>query len=122
MQKFAKSRNVLSDSAAKVNVKKLQSEEDYNAAYEIFNHTMENVKKYASAGKYLDLMATKYDAMVDDNNRSIYNRVHDPIVVFKANEVLKQIGDVKVITNQEIQDNLRYIADELTKIGEVPKL
>jgi len=83
---------------------------------------MENVKKYASAGKYLDLMATKYDAMVDDNNRSIYNRVHDPIVVFKANEVLKQIGDVKVITNQEIQDNLRYIADELTKIGEVPKL
>lgn len=85
--------NNLSEAAKKVNPRKLSSEEDYKAAYEIFNRAMEMSNSYKSTKKYMEIMSTKYDAMVDDNNRGIYNDAHDPIIIFATN-ALKACGNL----------------------------
>lgn len=79
-----------------LNIKKMKSEEDYKVAYEIFGHLMEGMNRYKSTQAYADRMSKKYDAMVDDNNQGIYNDAHDPVIIFRANEALKTIGNLTV--------------------------
>ena len=95
----------LSEAARKVNVRKLKTQEDYEAAYEIFNHMMEAAHKFKTTQKYSDLMSKKYDAMVDDNNKGVYNNTNNPIIVFRAKEALKSIGDSKMLTVEEVYKN-----------------
>lgn len=67
-------------------------------------------------------MSQKYDAMVDDNNQGVYNRAHDPVIIFRAEEALKTIGPCKMVTAKEVMANLTDVKDELNKKGEQVKL
>lgn len=70
-------------------------------SYRVFNHGMEWWKKYSITKDYMKVMSTKYDAMIDDNNKTIYNRAENPMIIFNANKVLKSIGKSRPITYEE---------------------
>lgn len=113
------------DAYKKLNVKKLSTDSDYKVAYEVFSHAMENVIGYRSTNEYAKRMASKYDAMVDDNNQGIYNRAHDPIIIFKADKFLKDVSDPKnpkYLSMDEINNNYVKVESELRKKGETVKL
>lgn len=97
--------------------KKLSAESDYEYAYSVFNHAMENMNAYKSTKAYARLMSQKYDAMVDDNNQGVYNRAHDPVIIFRAEEALKTIGPCKMVTVKEVMANLTDVKDDLKKKG-----
>jgi hypothetical protein len=122
VQKMLRAYNVGSKEVQMLNVKNLKSNSDYRNAYEIFNHAMENMNAYKSTKEYAKIMSTKYDAMVDDNNQRIYNDAHDPVIIFRANEVLKTVGDTKVVTLDEMRENYEFVAKELSKQGKTVKL
>lgn len=105
-----------------LDLKKVKTSEDYQKAYTIFNHMMENVERFKSTKKYAELMSKKFDAMVDDNNQGVYNNAHDPIIIFRANEVLKQIGDAKIVDVREMMKNYGEVDIELRKDGKMIKL
>lgn len=92
-----------------VNVRELKTDADRDAAYEIFNHAMENAAAFRSTKAYAKLMAKKYDAMVDDNNQGVYNNAHDPVIIFRANEALREL-DSKQVSAKEILDNFENVA------------
>lgn len=116
-QSDLKTSNRGSDEARNINVWKLKTEEDFKIAYEIFNHAMENVNSFKTTKSYAKIMSEKYDAMVDDNNQEVYNGVHDPIIIFRANEALKEIGQARWVDMNEIAENYNYIKNERTKQG-----
>lgn len=99
----------------------LKTEEDFKLAYEVFNHAMENVEAFKSTKKYVEIMAQKYDAMVDDNNQGVYNKVHDPVIIFRANEALKELSS-KYVTVSELVENYNKVAEEMAKEGREPML
>lgn len=122
IQKSMKYYDVGSEKAQNVNLQNLRTMEDYKNAYEIFNHAMENVSSFKSTKAYAEIMSRKYDAMVDDNNQGIYNGVNDPIIIFRANEVLKEIGKARMVTLEEIRKNYNQVERVLDKKGESVKL
>ena len=121
-QSWWKMNNSGSEGMRNVNVWLLKSDDDYKNAYEIFNHAMESMDSYKSTKAYAQIMSEKYDAMVDDNNQRVYNRAHDPIIVFRANEVLKEIGSARMVDVNEIVDSYNEVMNELAKKGENIKL
>lgn len=101
----------------------IKNAQDIKTAYEIFNHAMEAVHLNKSTQEYAKRMSKKYDAMVDDNNQGIYNDAHDPIIIFKADKALKDIGDgTHYLTVKEIVDNHDFVEKELAKKGQHVKL
>lgn len=118
MQKTMQQYGVGSSEARNVNVRKLETEADYKAAYEVFQHLMEQAWKYNTTKRYCDTMSKKYDAMVDDNNQKIYNHAHDPVIIFKVNEAVKEIGEARLLPISEIKENFMTVRDEMTKKGE----
>ena len=116
-QSDLKTSNRGSDEAQNINVWKLKTEEDFKIAYEIFNHAMENVNSFKTTKSYAKIMSEKYDAMVDDNNQEVYNGVHDPIIIFRANEALKEIGQARWVDMNEIAENYNYVKNERAKLG-----
>lgn len=106
-------------------VNKMKTEEDYKIGYDIFSHAMEASWYYPSTREYMKNISKKYDAMVDDNNQGVYNDAHDPIIIFKANEVLKSIGNDPLkgyLTANEIVNNTEDVRSELAKVGRNVKL
>lgn len=118
MQKIMRRYGVGSKEAQCVDMNKLQTAADYKAAYEVFQHLMEQSWKYDTTKRYCAAMSEKYDAMVDDNNQRIYNHVHDPVIIFKVNEALKEIGDARLVSMNEIKENFVTVRDEMAKKGE----
>lgn len=109
----------------KFNPDRIETDDDWRVAYNIFSHAMEASYYYKSTSEYCKQIAAKYDAMVDDNNKDIYNKTHDPIIIFRANEALKKIEDqpmTKFITVREILDNYEAVKAELAKEGMKVKL
>lgn len=107
------------------NPKHIKTEKDWEVAYSIFSHAMESSWYYKSTKEYCEKMSKKYDAMVDDNNKGVYNRAVDPIIIFRANEALKVVGDVPVanlLRSNEIVKNYKDVGDELRKHGERVKI
>lgn len=122
VQKLYKTGNYkISKEASKVNMKKLESNEDFEAAYEIFGHLMENSANYKMASEYSKRMSKAYDAMVDDNNVGIYNRAKNPIIIFDQSN-LKRVEKVRVMDMSEIEENVQYVRNELEKYGETVAL
>lgn len=107
----------LSKAAVDVNVRNLISEKDYKAAYELFNHAMEAVSQFQSTLKYAEIMSKKYDAMVDDNNQGVYNDAHDPVIIFNMNNSLREVGNSRPISSEEITDNMNSVRDTLKQYG-----
>lgn len=107
------------------NPKKIETDNDWRIAYAIFSHAMEASWYYKSTQEYCERMSKKYDAMVDDNNKDVYNNVHDPIIIFRANEALKKIENepvTKFLTVSEILENTEVVREELAKEGKKVKL
>lgn len=94
------------------------NEKDFKLFYYMFNSMMEESEAYSLTKDYKKFMSENYDAMVDDNNVNIYNRAHDPIIIFKTEEALKKIGDYKILSNDEIRKKHDEVAKELEKHGE----
>lgn len=108
---------------AKFNSNKIKTDEDMKVAYDIFNHAMERAYANKSTVLYLEKMKKNYDAMVDDNNQGVYNRAHDPIIVFRGDRYLKSLPeDSKYLTMKEIYTNTEEVSIGLAMGGERVKL
>lgn len=108
--------------AQKMDLKNVKTDEDYREAYKLFNHAMEYIDAFKSTQLYTEIMSTKYDAMVDDNNQGTYNNAHDPVMIFNAKEALKTVENSKMLTVPEILMNYSYVKGELAKEGKRVKL
>ena len=117
VQRLLRKHNTGSTNAQNVDCWNLKTKEDFMAAYEVFNHAMEYINGFKTTKKYADLMSSRFDAMVDDNNQGIYNDAHDPIIIFRANEALKKVGKARLIDVNEIADNYNKVTTELSKKG-----
>lgn len=122
IQTRMKQYSVGSEESKNVNLFNLKTDDDYKAAYEIFQHAMEASNQYRITKKYSKAMQKKYDAMVDDNNQGVYNCAHDPVIIFNVNKALKEIGDAQVVDIKEIGTNFNDVKLELAKKGESIKL
>ena len=119
----------LKEKVRKLNLKKIETEEDIKTAYMLFNHLMESSWRFSCTSDYVERMSKKYDAMVDDNNQGIYNMAHDPILIFKGRKFLEAVTDPNdplgikdLITGKEIIDNYEHVEKELSKKGVTVKL
>lgn len=109
-----------SKEAKELNIRNIKTDKDVEAAYELFNHAMENTNTYPSAKKYLDKMSKKFDAMSDDNNRDVYNKAVDPIIVFRAAKVLDTYKDVSAsdfLTSEQIISNTEKVRKKLGTVA-----
>lgn len=86
---------------------------DRDVAYDAFTRVLDSPDMYRSVNHYIDYMSKKYDAMIDDNNFDIYNKAHDPVIIFKVNEKLNYLGSVP-IEDIDIYNNTRKVYKGLT--------
>ena len=100
----------------KIDFNNLKTEKDYEIAYKAFNHAMEQYYKGESTSEYMKRMSSKYDAMVDDNNKDVYNFVNDPIIIFKAKDVIETVG-ARPLPVKEMTEAENYVRAELKKKG-----
>ena len=107
------------------NPKKIKTKEDLEVAYSIFNHAMESKDRWKFTKAYGDKMSEKYDAMVDDNNKGVYNNAKNPVIIFKAEKLIKDISDPKnkkFISPAECQKYYEEVKSHLAKTDQVVKL
>lgn len=104
----------LKDHKADVDPSNIKTDADWDGAYFLFNNAMGYAHRFKSTTEYMNRMSKKYDAMVDDNNVGVFNNAHDPVIIFRANEVLKKIGSVKV-KDLEIRKNISEVEKVLGK-------
>lgn len=95
--------------------KNLKTATDYKDAYTVFNVAIENASSYKVCKQYMNQMAKKYDAMVDDNNVNVYNDAHDPIIVFNAATNLIAKTKPMEVKMSEIKDNLDKVDQYMMK-------
>lgn len=108
----------------------ITSRNDLLRSYELFGHAMEATYSQVSTQEYAKRMSKKYDAMVDDNNQGVYNDAHDPVIIFRANEALRDIADYtstdrmskQYLSVDDIMNNTKDVETELSKIGKRIKL
>lgn len=78
--------------------------------------TLNALSTYGSRGSaairnyYESVKNEGYNALVDDNNRSIYNDAVQPIIVLNANKTLKEIGVIKQ-DRYDMYENLDELED-----------
>ena len=120
-QNMLKFYGVGSEQLRTASMKNLNTKDEYHLAYDIFNRSMERSYAYKSTRRYSKNMSKKYDAMVDDNNKGVYNGVHDPVIIFKPNKTLKSIGSTN-LSIADINSNYNYVRDILAKYGRTPEL
>lgn len=104
-----------------VDLSNLKTEDDYKAAYDVFNHAMENVEAFKTTKKYKELMEKNFDAMVDDNNQGVYNEAQDPIIIFNRKD-LKRLGATDYNVLENMYKNYTDVKTELNKQGKIIKL
>lgn len=101
----------------------IKTKEQLDVAYSIFNHLMEASNQFSITRQYMNTMRSRYDAMVDDNNQGVYNKAHDPIIIFEADKYLKSLHNEKrYLSYNEIIDNYNAVKEELAKEGINTKL
>lgn len=98
------------------------SPDDYEGAYEVFNHAMESVQSQRITKDYAKTISEKYDAMIDDNNKGVYNRANNPFIVFDPEHTLRVYKDVKFSSMADIINNFVEVKAALAKFGEHVKL
>lgn len=106
-----------SDRSIKYGTGKLDSKH-YEEAYDAFNHAMENIGRYEITKEYATKMASKYDGMIDDNNKGTYNRANNPFIIFDPEHSLKKAGNTKYSTIEDVIDNYNIVEKKLNKTGE----
>ena len=63
----------------------------------------------------LESMTKKYDAMVDDNDAVNYYGAHDPVIIFRPEEVFREVKKVRKIKAGEMNKNEDGVIRELYK-------
>lgn len=117
VQRQMKLHDVGSKETQNLDLHNMKTDDDYDKAYELFNHAMERCDIFKTTKAYADTMSKKYDAMVDDNNQGAYNEVNDPVIIFRAEKALKKIGNARLLSVAEIENNYRKVERELSKKG-----
>ena len=119
LQGYLRHYDIGSTKSQRVDLEKLKSDDDYEAAYEVFCHAMETSYSYDSTREYSKRISDKYDAMVDDNNVNRYNDVKDPIIIFRADALISTHGrrPVKKISNSDIRTNTSIVRKALELEG-----
>lgn len=124
LRKYIKWGNKLTPAltkASQFNSKDKKDKEYYEKAKYVFDNLMEYSIAQPSTRRYSEIMAEKYDAMVDDNNVNIYNFAQDPIIIFKVDEALKAVGNRNVFTGQisgkplyakEVRENIEKVREQ----------
>lgn len=111
------------DSFRKFDPNNLKTNKDWRLAYRIFCQVMNSPPwTYKTVDAFMKRMSSKFDAMVDDNNQDIYNMAHDPVIIFRAREALKTVGEAKVLEVDEIIKNRDEVEKQIRAAGRVPKL
>lgn len=109
-----------------VDIENIKTQKDLMRAYQIFNYAMEASYEQVSTKEYVRRMSEKYDAMVDDHNQGDeYNDVHDPVIIFRANEALKSIVNEpasKYLTYKDVSKTTEKVERELSKRGKRVRL
>lgn len=98
-----------------VDLNHLKTKEDYDAAYKIFNTAMEDIQAFKSTKRYSEIMAKKYDAMIDDNNKEVYNEAIEPLIIFSRKN-LERIS-IRNLDPEEIRKNYSAVKTEMVKKG-----
>ena len=117
IQSMANQYNIDGRSDRKVKFGRRISEADMDDAYAVFNMAMEHVNRYKITRDYAKTMSSRYDGMIDDNNKGVYNRANNPFIVFDPEHVLRKAGDVRFSTVSDIAENYKTVARELEKRG-----
>ena len=105
-------RKVL-DKIANGNITDAKTSDNLALTYRVFNHGMEWWEHFSLTKDYIRVMSTKYDAMVDDNNQTIYNRAENPVIIFNAKKVLKNIGEARPISYEEASHYTDFVEKTL---------
>jgi len=84
------------------------------SAYRSMVSMLDEPNYYSLAKIYRNRISSKFDAMVDDNNVNVYNKVHDPIIVFNVENSLMKIGS-KTISNKQINENVDRVRKGMIK-------
>lgn len=102
------------------NITKYNKEFDANTSsadlkkygYDTFTAVAELGSKRSTAVKaYYDSIKNKgYNALVDDNNRSVYNDAVQPLIVLNANKTLKELYSYKLDSNDR-DSNIEALRD-----------
>lgn len=122
---FARERNMAqyNQDVQRLNMDNLKSDTDFKTAYRMFNLAMENSSAFSMTKEYSRRMAQKFDAMIDDNNKGIYNDAHNPIIIFNPDKVLNTVmPEPTWVAPKDIVGNLEDVQNELTKKGRVVAL
>lgn len=96
--------------ATTVDPKNMVTEEDYRKGYQVFNTMMEVPDSFALTRDYTKRIASKYDAMPDDNNRKVYNDAQTPTIFLNPRTQLKKADEER---------QLDYFNDVLTNYSAV---
>lgn len=110
---------------ATVDLKNLKTSDDWRIAYSIFSHAMEASWNHKSTREYCRKISKNFDAMVDDNNKGVYNNAVDPIIIFRANKVLKAVSNKPLsnfITRDDVIKNTEEVRKEVAKLGKAVML
>ena len=67
--------------------------------------------------EYGKTISSKYDAMIDDNNKDVYNRANNPFIVFDPEHRLQVYKDVKFSIIDDIIQNFAKVKSDLAKLG-----
>lgn len=88
-----------------------------DAAYNAFNTMMEARNAYGLTRDYMKNIESKYDAMVDDNNATVYNDAHDPVIVFNPKKALQIVEESNNLTISEIKDSYERVKKKMNAKG-----
>lgn len=102
---------------------KANSDKLYNSYLQSQGHTT-NIENKATS-KYLKSLSDKgYNALVDDNNKKIYNDAESPMIFINPKRMLKEIGVSKVSVEEQERrvDNLRKTLEKRYGKGTPVKL
>lgn len=104
----------------KANLLDSKTKTDYKVGKFILDFMMEKPSDFKLSTDYYKRMSEKYDAMVDDHNVNMYNRAHDPLILFvgkRSKYPIEKVGKTRKIRSAEMTLNYVAVRDELAKKG-----
>lgn len=104
-------------------LRKLKKEKpkEFEKVYTVANQLMD-FRGSRVAYMYYKEMRKNFDAMVDDNNVNVYNKTHDPIIIFNPKKSLIEVGKPEPLTFEEFKNSYDKVEKEMAKDGRRPML
>lgn len=78
----------------------------------------ERLSRAASKDAYYQkVIDAGYNAIIDDNNRKIYNEVESPLIVLNGSKDIKEVGEAVILHKDEVYQGMRTIEAILNEHG-----